>query len=248
MYGNSLLDKLDRKIGRYALRNLMTIIVAGTALVWLFDFVFAQKAGVYLSYYLYFDKALILKGQVWRLITFVFIPQEYNIFFLVVSLYFYWLIGSSLEREWGSFKFDVYYLVGTLGSIASGFITGYASNSYLHLSLFLAFAILYPDHKVLLFFFIPVKMKWLAIFDAVLLVLELILGTWALRIALLISLLNIPLFFWRNVVDAIRRRHRRRKWQKEAKVFDEPKNIYDEEVKVKKFKRKKDEDDDPFEL
>ena len=248
MNGNSLLDKLDRKIGRYALRNLMTIIVSGTALVWLFDFVFAQKAGVYLSDYLYFDKALILKGQVWRLITFVFIPQEYNIFFLAISLYFYWLIGSSLEREWGSFKFDIYYLVGTLGSIASGFITGYASNDYLHLSLFLAFAILYPDFKVLLFFFIPVKMKWLAIFDAVLLVLDLILGTWALRIAILISLLNLPLFFWRNVFDAARRRHRRRKWQKEAKVFDEPKNIYDEEIKVKKFKRKKDDDDDPFEL
>ena len=110
MYRNSLLDKLDRKIGRYALRNLMTIIVIGTAIVWLLEMVVYQRTGVLISYWLYFDKDAILHGQVWRVITFVFVPEEYNIFYLALSLYFYWLIGNSLENEWGSFRFDIFYL------------------------------------------------------------------------------------------------------------------------------------------
>ena len=246
MYGTSLLDKLDRRIGRYALKNLMTIIVAVTSLVWVLDMALWERAETLLSYYLMFDKSLILNGEIWRVITFIFVPSESNILFFAISMYFYWWIGSSLEREWGSFKFDVYYLIGTLCSIATGFITGYATNYYLHLSLFLAFAILYPNVKVYLFFFIPIKMKWLAIFDIALLGVELIFGTWIIRVAVLLSLFNIPLFFWRNVLDVVIRRHRRRKWRREARAFDRPKQ--DEyEVKVKKFKGKQD-DDDPFEL
>ena len=110
MYGNSLLDKLNRKFGRYALKNLMTIIVFGTALVWLMDVALSQRAGVTLSSYLYFNKGLILRGQVWRVLTFVFVPTQYNLFFLAISLYFYWLIGNALERQWGAFKFNVYYI------------------------------------------------------------------------------------------------------------------------------------------
>ena len=247
MYGNSLLDKLERKFGRYALKNLMTIIVFGTALVWLLDVALSQRAGVTLSSYLYFDKGLILRGQVWRVLTFVFVPNEYNIFFLAVSLYFYWLVGSSLERQWGSFKFDIYYLCGTLFSVISGFLTGYATNYYLHLSLFLAFAILYPNFQVLLFFFIPIKMKWLAFLDLVLLGVDMVFGGWIVRIAILVSLLNIPLFFWRNVYESIKRVRRRRKWQKEIRSFDDL-VFEEEEPKVKKFKGKRKDDDDPFEL
>ena len=247
MYGNSLLDKLERKFGRYALKNLMSIIVFGTALVWLLDVALSQRAGVTLSSYLYFHKGLILKGQVWRVLTFVFVPNEYNIFFLAVSLYFYWLVGSSLERQWGAFKFNIYYLCGTLFFVISGFLTGYATNYYLHLSLFLAFAILYPNFQVLLFFFIPIKMKWLAFLDLVLLAVDMVFGGWIVRVAILVSLLNIPLFFWRNVYEAIKRVRRRRKWQKEVRSFDEP--IFEEdEPKVKKFRGKRKDDDDPFEL
>lgn len=245
MYGNSLLDKLDRKFGRYALKNLMTIIVFGTALVWLMDVALSPRTGITLSAYLYFNKTLILRGQVWRVLTFVFVPQEYNIFFLAVSLYFYWLIGGTLEREWGSFKFDVYYLCGTLFSIVSGFLTGYATNYYLNLSLFLAFAILYPNFQVLLFFFIPIKMKWLAFLDLAFLAVDMIFGGWIIRIAILVSLLNIPLFFWRNVYEAIKRRRRRKKWEREMNSFDDV--FEEEEPKVKKFRGKR-KDDDPFEL
>lgn len=221
MYGNSLLDKLERKMGRFALRNLMTIIVAITAVVWLLEMMVYYRTGVSIYYWLYFDKELILQGQVWRVITFVFIAEQYNILYLALSLYFYWLIGNSLENEWGSFRFNIFYFCGVLGAVASGFITGYATNYYLNLSLFLAFAILYPDFRVLVFYILPIKVKWLAIVDLVLLVVLAIFSTWIERIALIVALLNIALFFWRIPFDKLRARHRRKKWQKAAK---RPKN------------------------
>lgn len=216
MYGNSLLDKLDRKFGRYALKNLMTIIVVGTAIVWALDMLVYVRTGVDITAWLYFDKAAIISGQIWRVLTFVFVPETYNPFLLVVSLYFYWLIGNALEREWGSFKFDLFYLCGVLGAILSGFITGYATVDYLHLSLFLAFALLYPDYTVLVFYILPVKVKWIAIIDLIGLILLFIFSFWEERIALLVALLNVALFFTARCVYSIRAWRRRRKWKKEA--------------------------------
>ena len=214
MYRNSLLDKLNRKIGRYALKNLMTIIVAGTAIVWLLDMFVYQRTGVLVSGWLYFNKTAILRGQVWRLITFVFVPEQYNLLYLALSLYFYWVIGSALEREWGAFRFDAYYFCGMICAIISGFITGYATVYYLHLSLFLAFAIMYPNYTVLLFFAFPIKMKWLAFIDLALLLLTAIFSSWIERIALVVALLNIALFFWWIPFDKLRAVHRRKKWQR----------------------------------
>ena len=234
-----LLDKLDRKFGRFALKNLMMIIVVGTLLVWLVDYMVWWRTGVSIASYIDFNKEAILRGQVWRLITFVFIADEFNPFLLFISLYFYWIIGTSLERTWGAFKFNIFYFCGVLCSIGFGFITGYATVYYLNLSLFLAFAILYPNHQVLLFFFIPVKMKWLAIFDVVCLVLLAIFNTWAGRIAIFVALGNIVLFFTGNVIRSIAAWRRRRKWQK---------GIYVVEDAPKEKRRKRKDNDDPFEL
>lgn len=238
MYGNSLLDKLDRKFGRYALRNLMTIIVVGTGLVWLLDYVVFMRTGTSVVWWLMFDKQAILQGQVWRLITFIFVPEESGLLFLALTLYFYWLIGNSLENEWGSLRFDLYYLVGILGAIGSGFLTGYATNYYLHMSLFLAFALINPDYQILLFYFLPIKMKFLAIIDLIGLGLMFIFSGWVQRIALLVALLNIAIFFWRETYYKLRALIRRKKYQRDG------------EIKVKPFKPKKNkkDNDDPFEL
>lgn len=233
-----LLDKLDRKFGRIALKNLMTIIVIGTALVWLVDYIVFWRTGVSIASYINFNKAAILRGQVWRIVTFIFVSTEFNPIMLFISLYFYWLIGTSLERTWGAFKFNLFYFCGVLCSIGFGFITGYATVYYLNLSLFLAFALLYPNHQVLLFFFIPIKMKWLAIFDVVCLVLLSIFNTWAGRIAIFVALGNIVLFFLGTVIRNISAWRRRRKWQKGIYVVED----------TPKEKRRKSKDDDPFEL
>lgn len=216
MYGNSLLDKLDRKFGRYALKNLMTIIVLGTAIVWFLNMIVYSRTGVDITAWLYFNRAAILQGQVWRVLTFVFVPQTHSPIALIITLYFYWMIGTSLENAWGSLPFDLFYFVGLLGTIVAGFITGYATVEYLHLSLFLAFALLFPDYKVLLFYFLPIKVKWLAIIDLVGLVLLFILGAWPERIVLLVALFNVVLFFGGHWLRSLRIWYKRRKWKRDA--------------------------------
>lgn len=212
-----LLDKLDRKMGRYALRNLMLIIIIGTGIVFLLETIVSAKTGESILFYLYFDKEAIFRGEVWRIFTFVFIPDSFSLFSLALGLYIDWLIGNALENEWGAFRFNLYYLVGWLGAVLSGLLTGFATNYYLHLSMFLAFAILYPDFTLYIFFVLPVKMKWLAIVDAVALVLLFIIEGWAGRIALLVSLLNIVVFCGGTLLQAFKRYRRRKKWQKEAR-------------------------------
>ena len=195
----------------------MAVIVFGTLGVWLFDMVLATRAGVMASGYLTFDRAAILRGQVWRLITFIFVPSSGQPIYLFLALYFYWWVGNALENEWGAFKFNVFYLCGVLGSVAFGFITGYATAEYLNMSLFLAFAILYPEHQVLVFFLVPIKMKWIALVDFLLLLLLFILGTWPVRIALLVAFANIALFFWKRAYLRVKNYFRRKRWQKQCK-------------------------------
>ncbi len=226
MYGNSFLDKLDRKFGRYALKNLMTIIVIGTAIVWFLDMLIYPRTGVTITAWLYFNKTAILQGEIWRVISFVFVPQSYGSLTFILALYFYWLLGASLENAWGAFKFNLFYFCGLLCTIIAGFITGYATVEYLHLSLFLAFALLYPDYRLLLFYFLPIKAKWLAVIDLVGLVVLFIFGTWAERIVLLVSLFNVALFFWSSWYHSFRVWRRRRKWKRDATPPKNKENDY----------------------
>ena len=153
-----------------------------------------------LSGYMYFDRSLILAGQWWRVLTWALIPDTTSIVWIIFSLYFYYLIGSGLESQWGKFKFNVYYFMGVILTVIGGFITGYTSNTYLYYAMFFAFAVMFPDFQVLLFFFIPIKIKWLAIVDAVffivMLVLNIIAGSWSNVAAIIISILNFILFFF----------------------------------------------------
>lgn len=210
------LNKLERKYGKYAIPNLMTIIVFGMGLVFLLDsFTSANPDYAYgLSSLLYFDRDAVLHGQVWRILTFLFLPPESSPLFILFSLYLYWLIGNALERQWGSFKFNIYYLCGVLGTIISGLITGYATNTFLNLSLYLAFAILFPDFEFLLLFFIPVKLKYLAIFEGIFILIFLIFGNWTTRFCILISLINVILFFGKDLYKSIQVFIRRKRWQR----------------------------------
>lgn len=216
MYDQTFLDKMNRKFGRFSIRNLMLIIVCGMATVFLLDLYLTTAKGISFSSFLMFDRAAILQGQVWRILTFIFIPPDSSIVFIVFSLYFYWLIGSALENQWGAFRFNVFYLCGMLGTIIAGFITGYALNNYLNLSLFFAFALIYPDFQLMLFFLIPVKVKYLAFIDAAYFILMLIMESWRNKIVLLVALANVILFFGRDFIDKIKNRYRRYKYHRDA--------------------------------
>ncbi len=180
-------------MGRFYISGLMKIIVFGMAGVFLLDLFFSRS--VTASDLLSFNKALILQGQVWRLVTFVFIPEGTSPIFIFFTLYFYYLIGTALENRWGSRRFNLYYLIGILGADLGGMLTGYGTSHYLNLSLFLAFACLYPDFEILLFFVLPVKIKYIAYLDAAYLAYRLFFLSWAGRGSVLLSFLPFFLFF-----------------------------------------------------
>jgi len=143
-------------------------------------------AGSGLYAFLAFNPSLILRGEVWRLFTWVFIPLGGNIFFVAIALYFYYFVGSTLERERGAGKFTIYYLFGVLLNIIYGFIIWLSFGSpavpvplspmYINLSMFFAFATLFPEFTVRLFFIIPIKVKWMALFNAVFFIGNIVVG------------------------------------------------------------------------
>ena len=232
------LDRFCYKHPRFGIPNLMLVIVVGSALVWLLD---QFSYGVSLSGLLAFSPYYILHGQIWRLITFVFVPMDNRLFFLVISLYFYYMIGSVLEREWGTAKFNVFYGLGVVLNIVVGFVLyavsasaypasllGYlvtADMTYVNMSLFFAFATLYPDMRVLLFFIIPIKIKWLAWIDAALFawsILSSLFGVFTAGLAALpgvvlplVAILNYFIFFWDNFLQLFGRvKYRKAQQQK----------------------------------
>ena len=207
-------DKLERRFGRIAIHDLMMAIVIGQAVVFLSEF-FMPGLGIWSKLSLYMPA--VLQGEVWRLITFIFVPSASTPISLLLTLYLMWLIGHTLEQSWGDFRFNVYYLLGVLGAILAAVITGWGTTYYLNLSLFFAFAMLYPEMRLLLFFIIPVKIKWLALFAGALCLFSLVFGGWAERLSVLFSLLNFLLFFggdfWRTARQELRYAKNRRAWR-----------------------------------
>lgn len=191
------LDKLERKFGRFAIRGLMTYIVGGSGLVYILSLMDIN----YLSY-LYLSLPKVLSGEVWRLITYIFIPDNLSPLWIVFTLYISYMIGNQLEHEWGSFKFNVYYLIGMLGTTIAMLLTGGKGTAiYLNLSLFLAFAYIYPNYEFLLFFVLPVKVKYLAWLDLGYIVLTVLLpGPLSTKAAAIVSILNYFLFFGRDMI------------------------------------------------
>lgn len=198
------LNKLERKFGRIGVPNLMLYIVIGNLIVFLFDILLFAKGGVTFSSYLSLNPDAVMHGQVWRLITFVFIPPETSPIWLAFVLYFYYFVGSSLESAWGSFRFTLYYLIGMIGTIIAGLFTGAGTAVFLNLSLFFAFATLFPDHQVLLFFFIPIKVKWLGLLDAVLFLITIVISPLPAKIAALVAIANYFLFFGPTFINKIK--------------------------------------------
>ena len=192
--------EMQRKLRRLSVRNLMNYIAGGMAVCYvLMMFI----PGLYSQ--LMLSRAAVLRGQIWRLVTFVFLPSSTSIIGFLLSVYFYWMIGSTLENQWGTFKFNLFYFTGVIGSLLAALLTGYSDNTYLNLSLFLAFASLFPDYQVLLFFFLPVKMKYLAILDVVLYLWLFLTGGWSARVTILLCLANVFLFVGGDFINTMRR-------------------------------------------
>ena len=151
--------KLERKFGRFAIPNLMYYII----MMYAAGFVMSLFNPYFYVQYLALDAAAILRGQVWRIVTFLVCPPQSGVLFALLAMYLYYSIGSTLERVWGTFRFNMFFFMGVLGHIIAAFlvygVTGFSvpmSPYYLNESLFLAFACTFPEMQFLLIF-IPIR-------------------------------------------------------------------------------------------
>ena len=196
--------KLERRFGKYAIKDLMTYIVVINAVVFVL-YMLVPNSNLYAKFALH--PALVLKGEVWRLVTFLFLPPSSSPIWIIFTLYFYYMVGSNLENQWGSFRFNLYYLIGVICTILAAFIGfGYVSTEHLNLSLFLAFAHLFPNFEILIFFILPVKVKYLAWLNWAFIVISLIFNPLPLKLAAIASVVNYFLFFGPELISTMKLR------------------------------------------
>lgn len=215
-------NRLRRKLEKYAIPNLTLYLIICYGIGYLMQFL--VPAGYQ---YLMLDPFLVLKGQVWRLVTWILIPPDSsNIFFVLITLYLYYSLGGLLERIWGTYKYNIYLFSGLLFTILGAFVLcGYSvlmgaqptmytglyllnngsavyfgqfSTYYINMSIFLACAASIPDVQVLLMFLFPIKVKWLGIVYGIILLVNCIQGGIATWIVVIFSLLNFLVFFLRS--------------------------------------------------
>ncbi len=202
------MKNLRRNFERFCYRNrtkgipnLMLYISLGTALVYLFT-LFSQNYTLY--YLLCFDRAAILRGQVWRLVTYPLTFLNGNVLLMFIALVCYYSLGRAMENLWGTLRFNLFYLSGVvMMDIYCMIFGGQADASYLNLSLFLAYATLYPDSQFLLLFIIPVRAWIFALLDLVLVLFGLIFDPFPDNLFSVISLANYFLFFGKDVLNVI---------------------------------------------
>lgn len=210
------LNKLERKYGRYAISGLMKYIVAANLAVFLLEVI---NPGLEAN--LMLIPQAVMAGQVWRLVTFILIPPATSAFWILFTLYFYYIIGMGLEQAWGSFKFNIYYLVGMIATIIVSLVGGSpATGVFINLTLFLAFASIYPNHEVLLFFILPVKVKYLGILNAVLLAQQFIMGGVGIKLMILASLANYFIFFGKDFIELFKTKKKVKKNKVKFKVIE----------------------------
>ena len=183
--------------------NLMLYIVAGTAIVYLVG----QMTGNYTLYSLLcFHRESILQGQIWRLVTYplVYGTGNTNLLLIAISLFCYYSLGRAMENIWGTLRFNLFYLTGVLMmDVYCMIFGGRASVTYLNLSLFLSYATLFPDSQFLLFFIIPVKAWIFALFDLVIVLMDLLTLPFPYNLFSVISLANYFLFFGKDVLNVL---------------------------------------------
>lgn len=237
------MSPFERKFGKYAIKNLSFVLILCYAVGYLLQMI--DRSGT-LIFYLTLDPYAILHGQVWRLVTWIMIPPPSgNIFFTLIMLYFYCSIGTTLERTWGTYRYNVYLFQGMLFTILGSFVlmgyhylfhgssieafgpenffmvsSLYFSTYYINMSIFLAFAATFPDVQVLLMFIIPIKVKWLGVIYAIMLLFDFFQTGVDGKFAIAASLLNFIVFFItsRNMMHLNPKQiHRRQEFKRDVR-------------------------------
>ncbi len=229
----SYVERFCYKHPRFGIPNLMRYIAIGSAAVWVLNLI-----NPYIVSFLAFSPRLVLQGQIWRLLSFFFIPPDMG-FLGLIGIYFYYWIGSTLEQHWGTGQFTIYFLLGAILTIVYGFICWlawgfdfYLTPTYVYLAMFFAFAVFFPDLQVLLFFIIPVKIKYLAWVDAAFFAYAVITGGFPANLLPVVATLNFLIFcggtLWRMLRgnrtsrEAVnfRRESRRIRYEQTQKLYN----------------------------
>ncbi len=225
------LSRLELRYRRFAISNLTLYIAALNLAVFLLTYVIFEGNPARTVQALALIPSEVFKGQVWRLITFILLPNNFSVFWILFSVYLTYMLGASLENYWGTFRLNLYFFTGMLGSIIAAFITGGGvTGYYLNLSLFLAFATLFPDREFTLFFMFPIKVKYLGILDAIYLLYMLLVyigaRAWVYAAAIIVSLINYFLFFGDDFIKMIKLK---RQVAKNRKRFFDQVRPYDQD-------------------
>jgi len=240
----SIMRRVDRYCAlhpSFGIKNLIMYIIIGNAVVWLFGMM--DTTNTLRSILAFSAEAIFTKGQVWRLLTFILVPSGGSGLLFFITLYFYYFIGNTLEQYWGKGKFTIYYLCGMLFNIIFGILAWLLTGKdvavttlYINLSMFFAFATLFPETRVLLFFIIPVKIKWLAYFDAALFLFAVITTSFPANLLPIVAILNYLLFCGGWLFDFIRPA----RFQQRQKTVDFKKAAkkYNQEQAKKPYTRK----------
>ena len=204
---NKRIDMFYYKHPRFGVPNLMLYIVIISLAVWLLSIMDPSKT---LMSFFVFSPERILKGEVWRLISFIFVPQSLS-FWELLFFYFYYWIGNVLEKEWGTPRFNIFLISGVLLTAVYGFIIYFITKQsiavttyFIYLSMFFSFATLFPDVQVLFMFIIPIKVKWLAYLDAAFFLLSMLTQSFPFNLLPLVAVLNYLVFFGDDLFSSLR--------------------------------------------
>ncbi|QEG36638.1 rhomboid family intramembrane serine protease [Bythopirellula goksoeyrii] len=218
-----MLKRLESLLRPWAIPNLTVILIAGQALLYVLKM--ARAGGNFGGDALakiHLAPGMVLDGEVWRLFTFAFVPPQ----MAMIWAFFYWMIfymcGTTLENEWGTVRYNLFLLIGIIANIVAAFVAWHfgaldiASNGFLYSTVFLAFARLFPNFVINIFFILPIQIKWLALLMWIGLGYGLIVGDWMQRLLIIASVFNYLVFFGRDHLRDLKQSQRRRSYQSRA--------------------------------
>jgi len=215
------ITSLEKRFGSWAIPNLAVYLIAIQAIG------VVMLMGHYTSYsdLLLHGSSVMDRGQWWRLLSFMMLPRTTSPIWLFFAFYIFYMIGNSLEQHWGTFRFNLYILVGYLLTISTAFINPGAiiTNTYFLGSVFLAFATLFPNIEFRLFLILPVKVKWLGWLTAAAYIVTLVISDAGSRLSVLAAFATYLLFFGREFFNSFRAGQRRKAFVAEReKVAAQP--------------------------
>lgn len=230
----SILSLLDAKFGRYAVPNLTVILIIGQVLVYVAQQLNPGQQGFDVLGRIGLNPDRVMAGEYWRIVTFLFAPPLANLIFAVFFWYLFYLMGTTLEVTWGTFRYNVYLLMGYISSVVAAFIVYFshglvpgieAPNGFLYGTVFLAFARFFPDFTLYTMLVIPIKIRWLAMIQWVIYGFDFMSGPWMTKAMIFASVANYFLFFGRDIWLAAKQGHRRTRFH--ARVMQgQPKIVH----------------------